>query len=138
MFLTIDVSTLTMGQLIGSFTIVLAVIYAGYETKSKVSKLLMDLYKSKSNKEILKNTVEQNTEDIKRIEESQTALKLGMQALLKNNLKVLHKEYMERGSVESDELDNFITQYKAYHDGLGGNGTGTKYYEDVLTLKIKD
>ena len=138
MLLAIDVTALTIGQIFGAFSIVSAVVFTVYEILTKIFKLFMKAHKAKTADELFRATVERHTDDIQRIDESQTALKFGMQALLKNNLKLLHKEYMERGSIESDELDNFITQYKAYHDGLGGNGTGTKYYEDVLTLQSKD
>lgn len=138
MLLAIDITALTIGQVFGAFSIVFAIVYAIYEIVTKLFKLFMKAHNAKSDDEVFRATVEKHTNDIKHINESQLALKLGMRALLKNNLKELHKDYMARGSVESDELDNFITQYNAYHDGLGGNGTGTKYYEDVLTLHIKD
>lgn len=65
----------------------------------------------------------------------QESLKVGVRAILRNELKNYHSEYTKRESITTEELDNFQTLYHAYV-GLGGNGTGKKYYETILTLPI--
>jgi hypothetical protein len=100
------------------------------------SKFLYFYNRKKKNENLVQN-VDKHDKDITEIKESQLALSNGMQILLKENLKKLHKEYMDRGSITSDELDDYTFQYNTYHS-LGGNGTGTKYYKDVTDLEIID
>lgn len=97
----------------------------------------MYFYNKKKGNEGFHKTVTNHDQEIKELKESQNALTNGMQILLKENLKKLHKEYMERSWVTSDELDDFIFQYNTYHS-LGGNGTGTAYMNDVSKLEIRD
>ena len=40
---------------------------------------------------------------------------------------------MDKKSITSDELDNFNHLYTVY-SSLKGNGTGTKYHEDVFIV----
>jgi len=61
----------------------------------------------------------------------------GMRELIKMELKSKHGEYMDSNKISSEDLHNFEELYNCYHN-LGGNGTGTKWYEEVLTLPIRD
>jgi hypothetical protein len=95
------------------------------------------LYNRKRKNDKLVQNVDRHEKDITEIKESQNALSNGMQILLKENLKKLHKEYMDRGHITSDEFDDYNFQYNTYHS-LGGNGTGTKYFNEVSDLEIID
>lgn len=61
-----------------------------------------------------------------------TALKL----LLKHELKEYHAIFVKRGHISSEELSEFIEIYETYHN-LGGNGMGTRLYNDILKLEIR-
>ena len=110
----------------------------GFETICKwVKNKFLYFYNRKKNNDTFQTTVDKHEKDICDIKESQIAISNGMQILLKDNLKKLHKEYMEDGNITSDELDDFTFQYSTYHS-LGGNGTGTKWYTDVMSLPVVD
>lgn len=62
--------------------------------------------------------------------------RIAVVALLRNDLKQMHKEYMARGYVTIDEYEEFNELYKVY-SGLGGNGTGTRMKNDIDKLEIR-
>lgn len=70
--------------------------------------------------------------------DEQKALRDAMRSLLKAELFDLHHRY-----VELDEpLDAMGMQlasqcYEVYHDQLGGNGLGTRLYEQISSKEIK-
>ena len=66
---------------------------------------------------------------------TQKLLKEGMVAILHDRLYQLCTEYIERGEITIDELENVEYLYKSYH-ALGGNGTGTALYVRCQSLKI--
>lgn len=128
---------------IGFPTIILVIVglFGAFKFLDEVIKVckskFSDWYNRKRNKDKLVQDVDKHEKDISDIKLSQVALSNGMQILLKENLKKLHKEYVDRGSITSDEFDDFKFQYDTYHS-LGGNGTGTKWYDEVCDLPIVD
>ena len=48
-----------------------------------------------------------------------------------------HDKYVELGYIPSYAYENFCDMYEAYH-ALGGNGTGTKLYEEIKALHLKN
>ncbi|MDF2590484.1 MAG: hypothetical protein K0S41_4327 [Anaerocolumna sp.] len=120
-----------------SVGLVIAIVLGVEQLVKWVIKYFNKAYKAKKNSEDFHETVSSHTIEIKNMKISQIALNNGMQILLKENLKKLHKEYMERGSITSDELDDFTFQYNTYHS-LGGNGTGTTYMNHIKALPIID
>lgn len=46
-----------------------------------------------------------------------------------------HDKYMELGSIPPYAFENFCDMYESYHE-LGGNGTGTKMYEEIKDLHL--
>lgn len=87
-------------------------------------------YKLKHNQDDREKTIEE-------LKASNQAIIAGLRALLKNDLKNQHHEFIERKSITSEELDNFNTMYDSYA-GLNGNGTCTKYKDELLALPIID
>jgi hypothetical protein len=61
------------------------------------------------------------------------ALKLGTQAILRDNIITKYDKYMEKGYIPIYALDNVSAMYKEYHS-LGVNGTITQLYEELLEL----
>ena len=61
----------------------------------------------------------------------------GTMLLLRTQLKVYHKEYMEKDYVTSEELYDYLEMYEAYNS-LGGNGVATKWKENVEDLEVRD
>lgn len=61
----------------------------------------------------------------------------GTMVLLKVKLFEYHDKYMELGSIPSYAYENFCDMYKSYHE-LGGNGTGTKMYEEIKELHLNN
>lgn len=66
-----------------------------------------------------------------------SALEIAMKALSHDKIYKLTDEYIDRGWVTLDELDNLEYLYTAYRS-LGGNGTGEKRYKRVQDLPIKN
>ena len=63
----------------------------------------------------------------------QDAIKLGIQALLRNGIIEQYNKYMDKKYIPIYALDNVEAMYKQYH-ALGGNGTITELYEDLKQL----
>lgn len=59
-----------------------------------------------------------------------------MVALLHDSLFRNCEQYIKRGEITVNELENLETLYASYH-ALGGNGTGTALYEKCKLLSIK-
>lgn len=116
-------------------TITVVSVIACVNMASILFNYFMKGFNAKKNYDGLFQADKRHDEAIAENKEINKALVLAMKALLKNELKQLHREYMDRGNITADELDNFSNLYNAYH-ALGGNGTGTKFYNDVLTLEI--
>lgn len=74
--------------------------------------------------------------DFKKEKTEQNILKEGMVALLHNSLFRNCEQYIAKGEITVNELDNLETLYKSYH-ALGGNGTGTALYERCKSLSLK-
>ena len=66
------------------------------------------------------------------------AQKDGIRTILRNELIVLHRGLAEeQGWCTLADKEYAERLYQAYHE-LGGNGTGTKLYEDVMKLPIRE
>ncbi len=57
-----------------------------------------------------------------------------MMLLMRRELRELHDKHMEDGYISSDDLGEFEEIYEVYH-GLGGNGVGTVWKNDVERLE---
>lgn len=68
--------------------------------------------------------------------EKRDANSAGTMVLLKVKLYEYHDKYMELGYIPTYAYENFCDMYKSYHK-LGGNGTGTKMYEEIKELHLK-
>ena len=60
----------------------------------------------------------------------------GLVAILHDLIYKNCSEYLSRGSVTTDELENLSQMYETYHS-LGGNGTATALYQRCCALTIK-
>jgi hypothetical protein len=61
------------------------------------------------------------------------AIKLGMQASLRDSIITKYDKYMDRKWIPIYAMDNVEAMYKQYH-ALGGNGTITDLYKELLEL----
>jgi hypothetical protein len=69
----------------------------------------------------------------KRRTTEQEAIKLGIQALLRDRIIEQYNKWMEKEYIPIYALENVTAMYKQYH-ALGGNGTITHLYEELLEL----
>lgn len=69
--------------------------------------------------------------------EKREANAVGTKLMLFYMLQRLHVEYMYQGYVTHEQRTQFRELYEAYH-GLGGNGYGTRMWEDVQELDIRN
>ena len=65
-----------------------------------------------------------------------TAIKEGLQCMLRDTLIANHKKYMELGYISTHGLQNWLLMYKAYH-ALGGNGMIDHMKEEIEELPMK-
>lgn len=56
--------------------------------------------------------------------------------MMKFLLKYIHKEYESRDSITIDELEDYTEIYEVYHS-KGGNGSGTRLFEDIKQKQIR-
>lgn len=64
------------------------------------------------------------------------AMEKGMRSILRRELKIIHRRHVIKGEpISIDDKDEATEIYNAYHD-LGGNGTGTHMYSDIMELPI--
>jgi hypothetical protein len=61
------------------------------------------------------------------------ALKLGVQAILRDRIIDQYNKYMDRDYIPIYAMENVTAMYKEYH-ALGGNGTITELYKQLLEL----
>lgn len=61
----------------------------------------------------------------------------GTKLILFYMLQRLHVEYMYQGYVTHEQRTQYRELYEAYH-GLGGNGYGTRMWEDIKELDIRN
>lgn len=73
----------------------------------------------------------------KRAVDTDEAMKAGMRALLWRELQVIHAHAVEQGGLTVAERRHLESVYRAYH-ALGGNGTGTRLYEDAMAMPVLD
>ena len=65
------------------------------------------------------------------------ALKLGVQAMLRDRIVTSYYHYRERKSITLHGLENVNRMYEQYHN-LGGNGSVTTLVEYLRTLEVVD
>lgn len=74
---------------------------------------------------------------LKRGKSHDEAMEQGMRALLRQQLIDYHKEYVVSGGPCPIRIKEQATAvYHAYH-GLGGNGTGTKLWEEIMDAHVE-
>lgn len=68
---------------------------------------------------------------------SDQALRDGMRCLLWRELKNIHADAAAAGGMDIEERRHLEGVYNAYH-GIGGNGTGTRLFEESMSLPVTD
>lgn len=64
------------------------------------------------------------------------AMQEGTRTMLRSRLVDLHERYVVSGAGCPDWVKREATQvYDAYH-GMGGNGTGTHYYQEIIEAPV--
>lgn len=61
----------------------------------------------------------------------------GMRALLWRELKNIHAEAVAQEGLDVEDRRHLENVYSAYH-AIGGNGTGTRLYEESMRLPVID
>ncbi len=74
-----------------------------------------------------------NQKEFKQTREDLVFVKAGLQAVLKNELKVRYFKWLELGYAPEDAKDDLERMYTAYHN-LGANGVMDKHRERFLNL----
>lgn len=67
---------------------------------------------------------------------AQTGVSAGVRILLYDRIKHLGKDYISRGEITTEELEDLIEMHRIYHDDLGGNGFLDRLMKEVQKLKI--
>lgn len=61
------------------------------------------------------------------------AMREGLRSLLRSEIIRAYEKYTERGYCPIYAREPLTKVYEAYH-AMGGNGTGTKFYNDTMDL----
>lgn len=61
----------------------------------------------------------------------------GMRILLRSSMQADHQRHIDRGYISSPQLRDFGEAYEVYHQE-GGNGTATRWLEELKELPIRD
>lgn len=70
--------------------------------------------------------------------DGQKAMFDGVKTLLRNELVAAHREWVEeKGYITLEALEYTEDTYNCYH-AMKGNGSGTKLWEDINALPVKD
>lgn len=77
-------------------------------------------------------------EDMGRLHSRLDTIGLGTQKELFDTLYHWKKILVDRGWKTPLEMKEIEGIYRIYHDGLGGNGQGEKYYEEIKNLPEKE
>ena len=90
-------------------------------------------------KSISKNmdAIDELTRSVVQLTEETSRQGNGMRVLLRASLHEDHKRLMKQGFVASNQLRDFQEAYDIYHRE-GGNGTATRWLQDVMSLPIQD
>lgn len=62
--------------------------------------------------------------------------KEALRILLYDRIKHLGRDYIERGFISSEDLEDIIAMHKVYHDNLSGNGFLDSIMSQVKSLPI--
>ena len=65
------------------------------------------------------------------------AMETGLRTLLRAELLEIHAKYRPLGYIPLEVMEEADRVYQAYHS-LGGNGAGTKVYEELKALPTVD
>lgn len=65
------------------------------------------------------------------------AMQEGLRTLLRAELLEIHAKYVPLGYIPVADMEETDRVYRAYHS-LGGNGAGTKLYEEIKALPTVD
>lgn len=84
-----------------------------------------------------KETISELVEEIKNLKQQNEVILDISRSLLKDKLKKECSEYVERGSITQEELEEYHHTYELY-ENAHGNGIGTKYHNMVMNLPIKN
>ena len=82
------------------------------------------------------NAPKKRQKEIEFIHDDLDAIKAGLQAVLKNELKVRYFKWLDIGYAPEDAKDDLERMYSAYHN-LGANGVMDKHRERFLNLPDK-
>jgi len=85
---------------------------------------------------IINQKQKKEKEEMDNMKNKLSSLEIAMKAISHDKIYKLTDEYIDRGWVTLDELDNLEYLYTAYRT-LGGNGTGEKRYNRVQALPVK-
>ena len=80
-----------------------------------------------------KKKQEQSEKDI-----ADAAIKKSIKYIMKRNLQNDYNYYHELGYCPLDDKTDIQEEYELYHQGLKGNGAGTKYYDAIMALPDDD
>jgi len=99
--------------------------------------LIKFLIERKDDKEMVKRSTEENTEEIRNINGEMVLIKAMCMGSLYDRTKYLGETYIKRGSISSAEYSDWVKYlYEPYHNA-GGDGTIDKIKAEVDKLPLE-
>lgn len=74
----------------------------------------------------------------KNLNQKVDALCVAVRELLYDRIKHLGKAYLRQGDITTEELEDFLSMHKIYHNTLEGNGFLDEIVRQVKALPIKE
>jgi hypothetical protein len=84
---------------------------------------------------LIRNKTSKNVKQLEKEQAEMDALKIGMRALLWQEINDIYMRGKHAGGLSVDQRHNLENVYAAYH-GLGGNGTGTRLHDEAMELSV--
>lgn len=111
--------------------VVVAIISGSVTLLVGILGFIVSLYTIKKD---TKSAIEKNKQETnEKIEKETTAVKLGVQAMLRNLMIIAYNKYIARGYAPIYEKENFENMWNQY-EALGANGVMSDIHDKFMTL----
>lgn len=101
---------------------------------------LLNRKASKADREAAKKEKAEEKEAMadKNLNQKVDALCVAVREILYDRIKHLGKCYLDQGYLTAEDLEDFLTMHKIYHDTMAGNGFLDEIVRQVKALPIKE
>lgn len=85
---------------------------------------------------VIKTHKEKSQRDDERFSMEHKLLLDGMKATMRSELFSIHRQYVQAGEPVPIDVKEHATSVYNVYSGLGGNGTGTHLYKEIMATRV--